>query len=178
MQQETARDVRQPLRSPCLPPMQSVLQAVSECCHTTPGHPANLHSLLVSRQPAESRLLKQARFDLLPGNDIGRIVFMASDAVIELSSLSISQRCGIGLQTFPDGIQQLCFLSRRQALNLASQIGHSSITLARFVPGCKSSVRGPVSSGSPRSWRCPGRHRCRRCQVRISFCGGGVRTKV
>jgi hypothetical protein len=48
-----------------------------------------------------SRFLKQARPDLLPRNDIARILFMPGDAVIKLRSLRLRQRCGVRFQAFP-----------------------------------------------------------------------------
>ena len=115
------------------PPARSAPQAVGECCHTRPAHPANPHSPLVSRQPGESRSLKQASPDLLPGEDSGRILLMPSDAVIELRPLRIRQRYCVRFQAFPDCIEQFCLLCRGEAVDLASQIAHMPITLARFL---------------------------------------------
>jgi hypothetical protein len=52
-----------------------------------PALPANPHSLLESRRPGVSRVLEQARPDLLPGDDIGGVLLVPSDAVVKLRSL-------------------------------------------------------------------------------------------
>src|ERR1019366_4605692 len=56
-----------------------------------PGLPANPHWPLVSRRLGESRFLKQPRPDLFPGDDIGRVLLVPSDAVIKLRPLRIRQ---------------------------------------------------------------------------------------
>jgi hypothetical protein len=108
-------------------------QAAGECCHTMPALPANPHSPLGSRRPGVSRFLKQARSDLLPRDDIGRVLLMPSDAVIKLGSLRIRQRYRVRFKAFPDSIQQFRLLRSGQAIDLASQIAHTVITLARFL---------------------------------------------
>ena len=40
-------------------------------------------------RPGVSRFLKQSLLDLFPGNDVGRVLLMPSDAVIELCPLRI-----------------------------------------------------------------------------------------
>src|SRR5271166_2956637 len=80
------------------------------------GAPANPHSPLVSRRPVASRFLKQPRPDLRPGQDIGRVLLMPSDAVIELRPLRIRQRCRVRFQAFPDGIEQFCLLRRGEGI--------------------------------------------------------------
>ena len=92
------------------PPTRNAPQAPGECCHTTPALPANPHSPLVSRRPGVSRFLKQARPDLLPRDDIGRVLLMPSDAVIKLRPLRIRQRYRVRLQALPDRIQQFRLL--------------------------------------------------------------------
>ncbi len=108
-------------------------QAAGECCHTMPALPANPHSPLESRLPGESRLLKQACPDLLPRDDIGRVLLMSSDSVIKLRSLRIRQRYCVRFQALPDRIQQFCLLRGGQAIDLASQIAHTPTTLTRFI---------------------------------------------
>jgi hypothetical protein len=49
------------------------------------------HSPQVSRRPEASRFLKQARPDLLPWDDIGRVLLLSSNAVIKLRSLRVRQ---------------------------------------------------------------------------------------
>ena len=94
------------------PPMQNAPQAAGECCHTMPALPANPHSPLESRLPGVSRLLKQARPDLLPRDDIGRVLLMSSDSVIKLRSLRIRQGYRVRFQALPDCIQQFRLLRR------------------------------------------------------------------
>ena len=53
--------------------------------------PANPHSPLGSRRPAVSRFLKQTSPDLLPRDDIGRVLLMPSDAVVKLRPLRIRE---------------------------------------------------------------------------------------
>ena len=106
--------------------------APAECCHTTPALPANPHSPRVSRRPGLSRFLKQARPDLVPRNDIGRVLLMPGDSVIKLRPLRIRQRYRVRFQALPDRIQQFCLLRCGQAIDLASQIVHTPIKLARF----------------------------------------------
>jgi hypothetical protein len=77
-----------------------------------------------ARRRGASRFLEQGRPDLLPGDDIGRILLMARDAVIQLGALLFGQRKRVGLQAFPDGIQQFRLLSSRESFNLVSQIAH------------------------------------------------------
>jgi|HubBroStandDraft_4_1064222.scaffolds.fasta_scaffold115378_2 hypothetical protein len=57
---------------------------------------------------------------------------MAGDTVIELRPLRIGQRCGVGLEAFPDSIEQFSLLRRGEAVYLASQIAHMPTNLARF----------------------------------------------
>src|SRR5450759_1587746 len=114
------------------PQTRNAPQAQGECCHTIPALPANPHSPLVSRQPGVSRFLKQARPDLLPRDDIGRVLLMPSDSVIKLRPLRIRQRYRVRFQTLPDRIQQFRLLRSGQAVYLASQIAHTPTTLARF----------------------------------------------
>lgn len=66
-------------------------QALGGCCRTTLALPANPHSLLGSKRPGASRLLEQARPYLLPRDDIGGVLLVPSDAVIELCPLRIRQ---------------------------------------------------------------------------------------
>ena len=100
--------------------------------------PANPHSHLVSRRPGVSRFLKQTRPDLLPRDDIGRVLLMPGDSVIKLRPLRIRQRYRIRFQALRDRIQQFCLLRSGQAIDLASQIVHTPTTLARFLRSCKS----------------------------------------
>jgi hypothetical protein len=57
-----------------------------------------------------SRLLKQARPDLLPRDDIGGVLLMPGNAVIELRPLRIRQGDGVRFQAFPERIEQFCLL--------------------------------------------------------------------
>jgi hypothetical protein len=61
---------------------------------------------------------------LLPWNDIGGVLLMPDDAVIEFRPLRIRHRCGVCFQAFPDRIEQFCLLGGREAFYLASQIAH------------------------------------------------------
>ena len=115
------------------PPARNAPQAVGECGHTRPALPANPRLPRASRQPGGSRSLKQARPDLLPGDDRGRILLMPSNAVIKFGPLGTRQRYCVRFQAFPNRIQQLCLLRSGEAIDLASQIAHMPITLARFV---------------------------------------------
>jgi len=65
---------------------------------------------------------------------------MPGDSEIKLRPLRIGQRECVRFQTLPDGIQQFRLLGRRQATDLASQIVHTPITLARFFRGGKRSM--------------------------------------
>jgi hypothetical protein len=103
---------------------RNVPQATGVCCHTMPALRANPHSHQVSRRPGVSRFLKQARPDLFPGDDIERVLLMASDAVIKLRPLRIRQACRVRFQAFPNRIQEFCLLSSGESLNLSSQIAH------------------------------------------------------
>jgi len=58
---------------------------------------------------------------------------MPSNAVIKLRALRIRQRYCVRFQAFPDCIEQFCLLRRGEAVDLASQIAHMPITLARFL---------------------------------------------
>src|SRR5579863_7613399 len=96
------------------------------------ARPAGPDSLQGSRRRGVSRFLKQARSDLLPRDDIGRVLVMPSDAVIKLRPLRVCQRYCVRFQTFPYCVQQFLLLSRREAVYLLSQITHTPTTLARF----------------------------------------------
>ena len=114
------------------PPTRNARQAAGECCHTTPVHPANPHSPLESKRQAASRFLEQIRPNLLPRDDIRRVLLLASNSVIQLRPLRIRQRHCVRFQAFPYRIQQLRLLRSGQAIDLASQIAHILITLAWF----------------------------------------------
>jgi len=73
------------------PPARNAPQAPGECCHTKTALPTNPHSPLGSRRPAVSRFLKQTSPDLLPRDDIGRVLLMPSDAVVKLRPLRIRE---------------------------------------------------------------------------------------
>ncbi len=118
-------------------------QAPGGYCRTMPSRQANPHSHLESRRPGASRFLKKARPDLLPRDDIGRVLLMPSDAVLKLRPLRIRQRCRVRFQALPDRIQQFCLLGWGQAIDLASQIVHTFINLARFLRGGKHLMRTP-----------------------------------
>ena len=105
-------------------PARTAPQARGECCHTTPALPPNPRSLRVSRRPAASQFLEKARPDLLPGDDIGGILLMPLDAVIQFRALRVRQRQCVGFQAFPHCIQQFGFLGGRKTLYLVSQIAH------------------------------------------------------
>ncbi len=148
---ETARGVlRLPQPLPRLP-ARSAPQAAGLCCRTMPALPANPHSPLVSRQPGVSRFLKQARPDLFPGDDIGRVLLVASDAVIKLCPLRIRQGSRVRFQAFPDRIQQFCLLRSGETVYPMSQIAHTAITLARFLRSGKHTMRLEISlwAGGP-----------------------------
>src|SRR5439155_21586638 len=66
------------------------------------------HSLQVSKRLAASQFVEQTRPDSLPGDDIGWILLMPLDAVIELRALRIRQR-QCGFQALPHHIQQFGF---------------------------------------------------------------------
>ncbi len=133
------------------PPTQNAPQAPGECCHTMPALPANPHSPLVSRRPEVSRFLKQARPDLLPRDDVGRVFLMPTDSVIKLRPLRIRQRYRVRFQALPDRIQQFRLLRSGQAIDLASQIVHTLPTLTRFVRSGKSRRSAGVSEAGARS---------------------------
>ena len=63
-----------------------------------------------------SRLLKQARPDLLPRDDIGRVLLVPGDAVIKLGPLRIRQECRVCFQALPDRIQQVGFSAAERLL--------------------------------------------------------------
>src|ERR1700690_1646868 len=77
--------------------------------------------------------LKQSRPDLLPRDDIGRVLLMPGDSVIKLRPLRIRQRCRVRFQALPDRIRQYCLLGGGQPIDLASQIVHTPATLERLV---------------------------------------------
>ncbi len=60
--------------------------------HTRVALFSRLRSPPATRRPAASRLLKQARFDLLPRDHIGRILLVPCNALIELRPLCVRQR--------------------------------------------------------------------------------------
>ena len=74
----------------------------------------------MTKQQGVSRFLEQARLDLLPRDDIGRVFLMASDSAVKLRPLRIGQRCGIRFEALPDSIQQFRLLGGGQAIDLAS----------------------------------------------------------
>ena len=119
------------------PLMRNAHQAVDECCHTRPARLASPHSHLESRLQPALRFLKQARLDLLPRDDIRRILLVPSNSVIKLRPLRIRQRYRVRFQAFPDRIQQFRLLRSGQAIDLASQIAHMPSTLARFLGDSK-----------------------------------------
>jgi len=131
------------------PPMRNAHQAAGECCHTMHALPASPRLPPVSRRPGVSRFLRQARPDLLPRDDIRRVLLMPGDSVINFRSLRIGQRCCISFEALPDRIQQLCLLRSGQAIDLASQVVHTPTTLARFVH-----TRKPQIQPSSRLARC------------------------
>jgi hypothetical protein len=55
------------------------------------GFLSGLHPLRVSRRPAASLLLKQARPDLLPWNDFIRIALVLPHAIVQLIALAVRQ---------------------------------------------------------------------------------------
>jgi hypothetical protein len=119
------------------PPARTAPPIRGGYCRTTPARRANPHSPLGSRLPGVSRFLKQARPDLLPRDDIGRVLFMPGDAVIKLGPLRIGQRCRVRFQAFPDSIEQVGLLRCGEAVDLASKIAHNPITVPRPRPACK-----------------------------------------
>ena len=131
--QGIAMDVPRLLQPWPRPSTRNAPQAPGEYCHTKPALLANPRSHLLSRRQAVSRLLKQARPDLLPRDNIGRVLLMPSDTVIQFRPLRIRQRQSVRFQALPDRIQQLRLLRRGQAIDLASQVTHTFITLARFL---------------------------------------------
>ena len=64
-------------------------------------------------------------------------LLMPSDSVIKLPPLRIRQRYRVGFQALPDRIQKFRLPRGREAIDLASQIAHTSITLAQFFRWCK-----------------------------------------
>ena len=140
-------------------PTRNDPQAPAECCHTMPVLPANPHSPLVSRQPGVSRFLKQARPDLLPRDNIGRVLLMPGDSVIKLRPLRIRQRYRVRFQALPDRIEQFCLLRSGQAIDLASQIVHTPTTLARFFRSGKSRRFAGISKPGSVLACVPHRHR-------------------
>jgi hypothetical protein len=132
-----AVDVPRPPQPWLRSPRRNDPLALDGFCHTTHGLPADPHSPLESRRLGVSRLLKQARPDLLPRNDIGGVLLMPGDAVVKLRPLRIRQGCGIRFQAFPDRIQQVGLLRCREVVDLASQVVHMLINLARFICSCK-----------------------------------------
>jgi hypothetical protein len=118
--QPTALDVSQLPQLWLRLPGRNVPRARDVCCRTTPALPANLHLPLGSRRPGVSRILKQARPDLLPRNYIGGILLMTGNAVIKFRPLHICQCGGVRFQAFPDRIEQfrlfLLIWSRRSLI--------------------------------------------------------------
>ena len=100
------------------PPARYAPQAKGVCCHTIPAPPASLCLPLVTRRPAASRFLEQPCPDLLPRDDIGGILLMTRNAVIQLSALSGRQRKRVSFQALPDCIEQVCLLSDGEAIYL------------------------------------------------------------
>jgi hypothetical protein len=86
---------------------------------------------LVSIRPGVSRLLKKACLDLVPGDDIGRVLFMPGDPVIQLGALRVGERCRVRFQAFPHGIQQLRFLGGGEVAYLLKQIAHMPLLRSR-----------------------------------------------
>src|SRR5207302_9224157 len=78
----------------------------------------------VSRRLAASQFVEQTRPDLLPGDDIGGILLMPLDAVIELRALRVRQRQCVGFQALPHHIQQFGFFESGEILYFMSQIAH------------------------------------------------------
>src|SRR5438132_10339667 len=71
-----------------------------------------------------SQFLEQARPDLSPGDDIGGILLMPLDAVIELRALRVRQRQCVGFQALPHHIQQFGFFGSGEIFYFMSQIAH------------------------------------------------------
>jgi hypothetical protein len=65
---------------------------------------------------------------------------MPSNAVVKLRPLRVCQRYRIRFQALPDRIQQLCFLRRREAIDLASQM-LAAIDLWQLRHGLKRLLR-------------------------------------
>ena len=104
----------------------------------SPAHPANPHLLLESKRPEVSRFLKQARPDLLPRDDIDRVLLMPGDAVIELRSRCASVSDTASASRLSHTVSKSsAFLGRDRYIDLASQIVHTDITLARLRRSCK-----------------------------------------
>jgi hypothetical protein len=87
-----------------------------------------------------SWLLKRARPRLPPRDDIGGILLVAGDAVIEFVPLSVRLEMPNPLRGFPYRIQQVGLLCCGETVDLASQNPHMPITSARFCGACKRSA--------------------------------------
>jgi len=105
-------------------PAQNAPLAPGVCCHTMRVRALTLRPPQAARRPVASRFLEQARPDLLPGDDIGGILLMTCDAVIQLSTLLVRQRQRVAFQAFPHRIQQFRFLGSGETFYLISQVGH------------------------------------------------------
>jgi len=64
---------------------------VGVCLPTRRALPSGLHPLKASRRPAASLLLKQARPDLLPGNDFIRVALVLAQAIVQFIALAVRQ---------------------------------------------------------------------------------------
>ena len=51
---------------------------------------------------------------------------MLRDAMVKFRALRVRQSQRVGLQAFPDRVQQFCFLCRGEAIDLTSQVTHTS----------------------------------------------------
>src|SRR5581483_5372607 len=57
-----------------------------------------------------SRFLTEAGHNLLPRDDIGRVLLVPADSVIKLGALGVGQRCRVRFQALPHRIKQFRFL--------------------------------------------------------------------
>jgi hypothetical protein len=101
-------------------PWRNAPQLPGVCCRTMPALPANPQSALVARRPGASRLLKQARPDLFPGDDVGRVLLMPCDAGGKLRPLRVGESQRVGFQALPHHVQQFRLFRSGEAVYFMS----------------------------------------------------------
>ena len=82
-----------------------------------------------SAKPAASLLLKQARPDLLPRNNIRKILPLPGNARVEFRALLVRQRRWVCFEALPQNVKQLELLLGGKASNFVLQLAHSTYPL-------------------------------------------------